>query len=209
MSASPPGLYPGCTWADRPRRDPHGEPIGTAANIDPETGLTNRYRVIAWDPHARTVRISLDVKEDRSGAVRPFPPERRAQVLTAALHDLDDVRLTHRRDRDDTAAFATPSCRHQVKAAFTAGGDRGVPAARRVYKFWMQDTDGDTRRFLVKAPSQRDAHDFARRWWSGRPTADGWSGKRLPPGVFIEALACEGAREYETWPHPDPIADPA
>jgi len=79
-------MYPGCTWADQPITPPTTPPldtIGTAVTVAPSTGLTNRYRVRAYDPAARTVRISPDVKEDRAGVVRPFPADRQTQTTTA------------------------------------------------------------------------------------------------------------------------------
>lgn len=211
MITPPPDMYPGCTWADQTVTAPTTGPldyIGTAATVEPRTGLTNRYRIRAYDPTARTVRISPDVKEDRAGVVRPFPADRQAQTMTASLADLDDVRLMHRRrNRDDLTALHSPWCRHVIKAAFTAGGDQGVPRHRRVYRFWMETTEGNTYRFLVRAPSQEQGADLARRWWQGTPTADGWKDSLLADGERIHILSCEGARDMH-WPYSDPIADP-
>ena len=209
----PPDMYPGCTWADQPvtATDPspgHTASIGTAATVEPRTGLTTRYKVIAYNPHARTVTLLPDVKEDRAGVVRPLPGSERSRTRTIAVNDVDELRLIHRRHRDDTTALHTNHCRHTLKTAFTAGGDRGVPGPRRVYRFWMQTTEGHTYRFLVRAPSQPEAYDVARSWWQGTRSSDGWTGGHLEDGDRIDHLTCEGARDMPVWPYPDPIADP-
>ncbi|MGW6145849.1 hypothetical protein [Streptomyces sp. NPDC055140] len=210
LTPPPPDMYPGCSWADQPITTPTPplDSIGTAATVESRTGLTTRYRVTAYDPTARTVQISPDVREDRAGVVRSFPHAQRAQSATAHVDDLDDVRLIHRRDRDDLTPWHSPQCRHVIKAAFTADGDQGVPLHRRVYRFWMESTEGRTFRFLVRAPAQERAEALARRWWQGAPTADGWTGGLLTDGELIHRLICEGARDMEVWPYPDPIAAP-
>ncbi|RNG04304.1 hypothetical protein [Streptomyces botrytidirepellens] len=206
MLIPPPDMYPGCTWADQPvtATTPFG--IGTAATVEPRTGLTTRYKVTAYDPHARTVTVLADVKENRAGVVRPAPDRDRPRTI--ALDDVDELRLIHRRTRDDTTALHTDHCRHAIKMAFTAGGDRGVPGSRRVYRLWMETTEGRTYRFLVRAPSQAKACDVARAWWQGTRCPDGWTGGRLQDGDRIDVLTCEGARDMPVWPYPDPIADP-
>lgn len=211
MITPPPDMYPGCTWADQPVTATAAAPldhIGTAATVDPRTGLTTRYKIWAYDPAARTLRIAPDSKEDRAGVVRPFPAGQRAQARTVTVADMDDVRLIHHRDRADLTALHTPRCRHAIKAAFTAGGDRGVPRNRRVYRFRMETTAGNTCRFLVHAPTQSQAEHTARLWWQGTSTADGRKDSRLPDGEQIHLLTYEGARDMH-WPYPDPIADPA
>ncbi|MFD8664854.1 hypothetical protein ACFV1U_05575 [Streptomyces microflavus] len=206
MLTPPADMYPGCTWADQPVAATTQFGIGTAATVEPRTGLTIRYKVIMFDPQAGFVTVLPDVKEDRAGVVRPAPDRHR--LRTVHLDDLDDLRLIHHRTRDDTTALHTSHCRHAIKAAFTAGGDQGVPASRRVYRFWMQSVEGHTFRFLIRAPSQAEAHAIARSWWQGAPCADGWSGGRLEDGDRIEFLTCEGARDMPVWPYPDQIADP-
>ncbi|MGW3929815.1 hypothetical protein ACWECC_17175 [Streptomyces microflavus] len=161
----------------------------------------------AYDPHTQTVTLLPDVKEDRAGAVRPVPADGRTpRVLN--LDDIDELRLIHRRHRDDDTTLHTGHCRHAIKAAFTAGGDRGVPGPRRVYRLWMQTNEDRTYRFLVRAPSQQEAYDVARVWWQGTRCPDGWTGGRLQDGETIDFLTCEGARDMPVWPYPDPIADP-
>ncbi|MFF1678776.1 hypothetical protein ACFVYG_22385 [Streptomyces sp. NPDC058256] len=208
MLTPPPDMYPGCTWADQPVTATTRFGTGTAAIVEPRTGLTTRYRVHAYDPSTRTVLVAPDVKEDRAGVVRAFPANERARTRTVALDDLDELRLVHRRDRDDVTAFHTNHCRHVIKAAFTAGGDRGVPSHRRVYRLWMETREERTYRFLVRAPSQPAAFDVARTWWQGTRGPDGWFGGHLEDGDRIEFLTCEGARDMPVWPYRDPIADP-
>ncbi|MEW2139567.1 hypothetical protein AB0892_23805 [Streptomyces sp. NPDC005409] len=211
MSTPPPDTYPGCTWADQPITSPDTLPldcIGSAATTEPSTGLTTRYSVSAYDPTTRTVRLIPELEEDRAGVVRAFSPELRTYSQTVSLDDLDDLRLMHRRStRDDLTAPYSTWCRHVVKAAFTAGGDHNVPPYRRVYRFWMETSEGNAYRFLVRAPSQEEADDLARRWWEGIPTADGWKDSLLPDGERIHVLSCEGAGDMH-WPYTDPIADP-
>ncbi|MFC8236217.1 hypothetical protein [Streptomyces sp. NPDC057284] len=170
--------------------------------------MTTRYSVHAYDPHTRTVLAALDVKEDRAGVVRPFSFAERAEHQRTALDELDELRLIHRRERDDVTALHTNHCRHVIKAAFTIGGDRGVAGPRRVYRFWMQTREGHTYWFLVRAPSQPEAYALSRTWWQGTPSADGLSGGHLNDGDGIDVLTCEGARDMPVWPYPDPIADP-
>ncbi|MCZ1012042.1 hypothetical protein [Streptomyces lydicus] len=213
MLTPPPDTYPGCTWADQLVTAPVYRPglpaqIGTAATVEPRTGLTTRYKVTAYDPHARTVTVLPDVKEDRAGVVRPLPDAERDGPLILHLDDVDDLRLIHRRHRDDTSALHTNHCRHAIETAFTAGGDRGVPGPRRVYRFRMQTTEGRTYRFLARASSQSKAYDLAHVWWQGTPSPSGWTGGRLEDGDRIGSLVCEGARDMPVWPYPDPIADP-
>ncbi|MEV6400792.1 hypothetical protein AB0M39_39465 [Streptomyces sp. NPDC051907] len=206
-----PDMHPGCTWADQPVTAPAEAPghIGSAAVVEPATGLTVRYRVLAYDPIARTAVLAPDLREDRAGVVRLFPADQRSHARTVSLADLDDLRLVHRRTRDGlTALHADTQCRHVVKAAFTAGGDRGVPRHRRVYRFWMQTTQDNAYRFLVRAPSQEHAHALARTWWQGTATADGWRDGRLADGERISVLSCEGARDMPVWPYSEPVADP-
>ncbi|MEU5242223.1 hypothetical protein ACH4UR_37255 [Streptomyces lydicus] len=194
---------PDCTWANRPVSATTTNPdIGTATTIDPRTGLTTRYRIHTYNPRTHTLLITPDANEGRAGVVCPFPAEQRAQPRTFPLTQLHEVRLTHRRSRDDSA-----TCHHVIKAAFTAGGDYGVPRHRRVYKFGMQTTGGATYRFLVHAPTQAHADRLARRWWQGAPTSDGFKDSRLPDGERIRLLSCEGARDMH-WPYHYPIADP-
>ncbi|WP_331726044.1 hypothetical protein [Streptomyces sp. NBC_00470] len=211
MLTPPPDTYPGCTWADHaipaPAADAALGHIGTASVVEPRTGLTTRYTVTAYHPHARTLTVVPDIREDRSGVARAFPAAER-EARTLLLDAVDDVRLVHQRPRDDlTALHAGSWCRHVVKAAFTAGGDKGVPLHRRTYRFYLRTTER-TCRFLVHAPSEQRAEAFARRWWQGTPTTDGWRGGRLEDGERIEGLTCEGARDMPVWPHPEPIADP-
>lgn len=206
MLTPPADMYPGCTWADQPVVATTQFGIGTAATVEPRTGLTIRYKVTAYDPQSGSVTVSPDVKEDRAGVVRPAPD--RDTPRTIPLDELDYLRLIHHRTRDDTTALHTSNCRHAIKTAFTAGGDQGVPASRRVYRFWMQTTEGHTHRFLVRAPSQTNASDVARAWWQGTPCPEGWTGGRLQDGDRIDVLTCEGARDMPVWPYPDPIADP-
>lgn len=208
MLTPPPDMYPGCTWADQSvtATTPFG--IGTAATIEARTGLTTRYKVTAYDPHACTVVVAPDVKEDRAGVVRSFSADERDRPRTLALDDVHDLRLIHRRDRDDGTALHTNHCRHVVKAAFTAGGDRGVPGHRRAYRLWMQTTEERTYRFLVRAPSEVAAYELARTWWQGTRCPDGWTGGLLEDGETIDLLTCEGARDMPVWPYPDPVADP-
>ncbi|MGW6203672.1 hypothetical protein ACWF9B_08500 [Streptomyces sp. NPDC055089] len=206
----PPDMYPGCTWADRPvtaTPDPPGH-IGMAATVEERTGLTTRYTVQAYDPHTGIVTVAPHIKEDRAGVARSFTADERSRTRDVALDDLDELRLIHHRDRDDLTGLHIPTCRHAIKAAFTAGGDRGVPGPRRVYRFWMQTNSGDAHRLLVRAPSQPQAYDLVLTWFQGTPAPEGWTGGRLDDGEVIEILTCEGAREMRIWPHPDPIADP-
>ncbi|MFD6329157.1 hypothetical protein ACFWGI_06210 [Streptomyces niveus] len=204
MLTPPPDMYPNCPWADQLITGPH---IGTAATVEAGTGLTTRYKVHAYDPDTRTVVVTPDVKEDRAGVVRPFSADQRAQHQPVALGDLDELRLIHERERDDTTALHTGLCRHAVKTAFTAGGDRGVVPHRRVYRMWMQTSEERAYRFLVRAPSQTAAEDLARTWLQGTPGPEGWIGSRLETGETIAHLICEGARGMQVWPYPDPIAD--
>ncbi|MFH8257871.1 hypothetical protein [Streptomyces roseolus] len=133
----------------------------------------------------------------------PVAARTRRQV---AVSDLDDLRLVHRRTRDDITWLHIDHCRHCIKAAFTAEGDRGVPEHRRVYRMWMQTTEERTCRFLVRAPSQKAAHTLARSWWQGTPSPTGYIGGRLENGEFIDLLTCEGARDMSVWPYVDVIA---
>ncbi|MFI1700430.1 hypothetical protein ACH419_31240 [Streptomyces bobili] len=207
MLTPPTDMYPGCPWADQPVTDTASFGIGTAAVVEARTGLTTRYRVTAYDPHARTVVVTPDMKEDRAGVARPFAADERDRPRTLALDDVDDLRLIHRRHRDDVSALHTDNCRHVIKVAFTAGGDRGVPGPRRVYRLWMETSEERTYRFLVRAPTQQAACDVARIWWQGTRCPDGWTGGRLQDGETIRYLRCEGARDMPVWPYPDPIAD--
>jgi hypothetical protein len=202
-------MYPGCTWADQPITTSGTSLgfIGMAATVDPCTGLTTRYRIHAYDPTACTVLIALDVEEGPAGVMRSVSGDRRNQPFTASLSGLDEVRLVHRRSRHDVTALHTDSCRHVIKAAFTAGGDKGVPRDRRVYRFRMETTESSTYRFLVHAPSQQQAHHLAQRWWQGSPSTDGYTGSRLSDGERIELLMCDGARDM-VWPYPERVADP-
>lgn len=128
-----------------------------------------------------------------------------------AVDDLDELRLVHRRTRDardDITWLHTNHCRHTIKTAFTAGGDRGVPGHRRVYRLWMQTTKERTYRFLVRAPSQEAAYTLARTWWQGTPSPTGYVGGHLEDGEFVDILTCEGARDMPVWPYTDAIADP-
>ncbi|MFD7866993.1 hypothetical protein [Streptomyces sp. NPDC059783] len=207
MLTPPPDMYPGCTWADQPvtATTPYG--MGTAATIEPRTGLTTRYVVHAFNPHTNTALVAPDQREDRAGVVRRVPEEQRTR-RSVDVRDLDELRLVHRRTRDDAALLHTSNCRHALKTAFTAGGDRGVPSHRRVYRLWMQTSHGRTFRFLVRAPSQDEAYALARSWWQGAPSRTGFSGGHLEAGESIDLLTCEGARDMPRWPHPEPIADP-
>ncbi|MEU7031626.1 hypothetical protein AB0A60_33630 [Streptomyces sp. NPDC046275] len=207
MLTPPPDMYPGCTWADRPvtATTPFG--IGTAATVEPRTGLTTRYTVHAYDPRTRTALVGPDQREDRAGVVRSVPDAERTR-RQVAVSDLDDLRLVHRRTRDDITWLHTNHCRHTIKAAFTAGGDRGVPEHRRVYRMWMQTTEERTYRFLVRAPSQEAAYTLARSWWQGAPSPTGYIGGHLENGELIDLLTCEGARDMPVWPYADAIADP-
>ncbi|MCX4826340.1 hypothetical protein OG883_42630 [Streptomyces sp. NBC_01142] len=207
MLTPPPDMYPGCTWADQPVTATTAFGIGSAATVEPRTGLTTRYIVHAFDPHTRTALIAPDQREDRAGVVRPVPDNQRTR-RPIAIGDLDELRLIHRRTRDDITLLHTNHCRHTIKAAFTAGGDRGVPARRRVYRLWMQTSKEHTYRFLVRAPSQEAAYALARSWWQGTPSSTGFSGGRLEDGETIDLLTCQGARDMPIWPYPDPIADP-
>ncbi|KOV73378.1 hypothetical protein ADL02_40090 [Streptomyces sp. NRRL WC-3723] len=200
-------MYPGCTWADRPVIATTAYGIGTAATIEPRTGLTTRYTVHAYNPHTRTALVTPDQREDRAGVVRSVPDGQRTRRAIEA-GDLDELRLVHRRSRDDTTSLHTNHCRHTIKAAFTAGGDRGVPGHRRVYRFWMQTSDERTYRFLVRASSKEAAYALARCWWQGRPSPTGFVGGRLKDGETIDLLTCEGARDMPVWPYADAIADP-
>lgn len=203
---TPPDMYPGCTWADQPITGTTPVGIGTAAIVEPRTGLTTRYKVTAHDPHTNTITALPDVKEDRAGVVRPAPD--RDHPRTLALDDVDELRLIHRRTRDDTTALHTDHCRHAIKSAFTAGGDRGVPPFRRVYRLRMDTTENRTYQFLVRAPSKEEAYKVAHAWWQGTPCRDGWTGGHLEDGERINVLTCEGARDMPVWPYPDSIADP-
>ncbi|MFI9772192.1 hypothetical protein ACIHJG_35820 [Streptomyces sp. NPDC052415] len=207
MLTPPPDMYPGCTWADQPVTATTAYGIGTAATIEPRTGLTTRYVVHAFNPHTRTVLVAPDQREDRAGVVRRVPEEQRTR-RSVVICDLDELRLVHRRTRDDVTLLHTNHCRHALKTAFTVGGDRGVPTHRRVYRFWMQTSHERTFRFLVRAPSQEAADALARSWWQGAPSPNGFSGRRLEDGESINVLTCEGARDMRYWPYPDPIADP-
>ncbi|MGX1887576.1 hypothetical protein [Streptomyces sp. NPDC055287] len=115
---------------------------------------------------------------------------------------------THQHRTTGRPPLHTHHCRHVIKTAFTAGGDRGVPGPRRVYRFFMQTAEGRTYRFLVRAPSQPKAYDLARAWWQGTPSPDGFTGGRLEDGDRIDFLTREGARDMPLLTHPDPIADP-
>lgn len=74
-------MHPGCTWADQPvaATTPFG--IGTAATVEPRTGLTIRYKVTAYDPHTGSVTVLPDMKEDRAGVVRPAPDRDRPRTF--------------------------------------------------------------------------------------------------------------------------------
>ncbi|MFF3959147.1 hypothetical protein ACFYY1_39035 [Streptomyces sp. NPDC001890] len=207
---SPPDMYPGCTWTDHPVSAPTDPPghIGMAATVEERTGLTTRYTVHAYDPYTGTVTVRPEMKEDRAGVARPFPADERSRNRDVDLDDLDELRLIHYRERDDHTGLHIPTCRHEIKAAFTAGGDRGVPGPRRVYRFWMQTNSGATYRFLVRAPSQPKAHALALTWWQGTPAPQGWTGGHLDDGEVVELLTCDGARDMRNWPHLDSIADP-
>ncbi|MEU5196032.1 hypothetical protein AB0G86_18580 [Streptomyces scabiei] len=203
----PPDMYPGCTWADQPVTATTAFGIGTAAIVEPQTGLTTRYTVHAYDPHAQTALVTPEQREDRTGVVRSIPDEERTR-RPIAVEDLDELRIVHRRSRDDITWLHTNHCRHTIKAAFTAGGDRGVPGHRRVYRLWMQTSDERTYRFLVRAPSEKAAYALARSWWQGTPSPTGFVGGHLEDGETIDTLTCEGARDMPVWPYADAIADP-
>ncbi|MDF3303286.1 hypothetical protein [Streptomyces tropicalis] len=207
MMTPPPDMYPGCTWADRPVTATTVFGIGTAATVEPRTGLTTRYTVHAYDPLTETALVNPDQREDRAGVVRSVPLQERTR-RQMAVGDLDELRLVHRRTRDDTTQLHTNHCRHVIKAAFTAGGDRGVPSHRRVYRMWMQTTEERTYRFIVRAPSQQAAYALARSWWQGSPSSTGYVGGHLEDGELIDFLSCEGARDMPVWPYADAIADP-
>jgi hypothetical protein len=202
-------MYPGCTWADQPvtaTTSPFG--IGTAAVVEPRTGLTTRYTVHAYDPHTRSLHVAPDAKEGPAGAVRAIPAEQRARRQTLSLDGLDDVQLTHRRDRDDLALMHDRVCRHVIKASFTAGGDRDIPPDRRVYRFRLETTQGTTYRFLVRARSEQQAATLTRNYWQGAPPFDGYRSRGPNRGERIDWLTCEGARDMPVWPYPEPIAVP-
>ncbi|MFD5079541.1 hypothetical protein [Streptomyces sp. NPDC058371] len=207
MLTPPPDMYPGCSWAEQPVTATTRFGIGTAATVQPRTGLTTRYTVHGYDPHNCTALVVPDQREDRAGVVRPVRVEQRTH-RTIAVGDLDELRLVHRRTVDDVTSLHTNHCRHAIKTAFTAGGDRGVPGPRRVYRLWMQTSDERTYRFLVRAPSQEAAYALARSWWQGTLGPTGFRGGRLEDGETIHVLTCEGARDMPFWPYPDPIADP-
>ncbi|MFF7117415.1 hypothetical protein ACFY91_34605 [Streptomyces albogriseolus] len=207
MLTPPPDMYPGCAWADRPVTATTSFGIGTAATIEPRTGLTTRYTVHAYDPCAGTALVNPDQREDRAGVVRSVPDKERTR-RQVPVGDLDELRLVHRRSRDDITWLHTNHCRHTIKAAFTAGGDRGVPGHRRVYRLWMQTTEERAYRFLVRAPSQEAACALARSWWQGTPSPTGYVDGHLQDGELIDVLICEGARDMPVWPYTDAIADP-
>ncbi|MFE1784534.1 hypothetical protein ACFW9F_18620, partial [Streptomyces sp. NPDC059506] len=86
MLTPPPDMYPGCTWADQPVTATTAFGIGTAAIVEPQTGLTTRYTVHAYDPHAQTALVTPEQREDRAGvgggatpAAGPPPPRARGQ----------------------------------------------------------------------------------------------------------------------------------
>ncbi|MFF8617039.1 hypothetical protein [Streptomyces sp. NPDC015350] len=207
MLTPPPDMYPSCTWADRPVTATTTFGIGTAVTVEPRTGLTTCYTVHAYDPRTRTALVNPDQREDRAGVVRSVPDEERTR-RQMAVGDLDELRLVHRRTRDDITWLHTNHCRHTIKAAFTAGGDRDVPGHRRVYRMWMQTTEERTYRFIVRAPSQQAAYALARSWWQGTPSPTGYVGGHLEDGEFIDLLSCEGACDMPVWPYADAIADP-
>ncbi|MCX4681660.1 hypothetical protein OG413_41400 [Streptomyces sp. NBC_01433] len=207
MLTPPPDMYPDCSWAEQPVTGTTPSGIGTAATVEPRTGLTTRYTVHGYDPHTRTALIAPEQREDRAGVVRPVADAQRTR-RTIAVGDLDELRLIHRRNRGDVTALHTDHCRHAIKTAFTAGGDRGVPGPRRVYRLWMQTSEERTYRFLVRAPSQEAAYDLAHSWWQGTRSPTGFSGGRLESGETIDVLTCEGARDMPFWPYLEPIADP-